>query len=300
MDSPCSSSRVKTVVVPVAGLGTRLFSATKVVPKVLLPVGRKPLILYAIEEAAKSGAECVVLVTNNNDSLVHAYFERDAGLERYFDECGRHEESALLQRICTMISIVTVKQDYPRGLADSIRCAKPIVKNEPFGVILPDALIISDRPCIGQLIESYDRLHGTVIATRRLQRHETDRYGILVVAPDTSDDGVILNVKSMVEKPKPELAPSLYGVFGRYILEPGVFEAIAAISPDQSGELQLTDALKLYCASHRVFGHLFKGDHFDTGEWLGFAQASVKCMLADPVFGSDFSKYLHTELAPRA
>jgi UTP--glucose-1-phosphate uridylyltransferase len=290
---PISASPVKKVVIPMAGRGIRLFSATKVVPKVLLPIGRKPLILYAVEEAVASGAECVILVTNPRDSLIRKYFEPDSELERLLSESGRQEDAALLRRICTMISIVIVQQDFPRGLADSIRCAQPMVKDEPFGVILPDALMIGDRPCIGQLIESYGRYHGTVIATRLLQPHETERYGILVVDQDayTADDRV-LRVRSMVEKPKPEVAPSLYGVFGRYVLEPGVFEAIDAILPDASGELQLTDALNFNCAEHGTYGHLFEGKHFDTGEWLGHAQASIECMLADPELGPAFSKYL--------
>lgn len=292
---PIFAPPVKKVVIPVAGRGIRLFSATKVVPKVLLPIGRKPLILYAVEEAVASGADCVVLVTNKIDSLVHKYFEPDSELERHLEESGHHEDAALLRRICTMISIVTAQQESPRGLGDSIRCARPLVNDEPFGLILPDALILGDRPCIGQLIESYGRYRGTVIATRRLQPYETDRYGILVVDPQASaGDGRILHVRSMVEKPRPDVAPSLYGVFGRYVLEPGVFEAIDATRPDASGEVQLTDALNLYCREHSVYGHLFRGEHFDAGEWLGFAQATAYCTLADPSLGPAFSKFLRS------
>jgi UTP--glucose-1-phosphate uridylyltransferase len=292
---PISASPVKKVVIPVAGRGIRLFSATKVVPKVLLPIGRKPLILYAVEEAVASGADCVVLVTGKKDSLVKEYFEPDSELEQHLEESGHHEDAALLRRICTMISIVSVQQEFPRGLGDSIRCAWLHVKDEPFGLILPDALMLGNRPCIGQLIESYDRYRGTVIATRRLQPNETDRYGVLVVDPDSSaNDERILRVRSMVEKPGPDNAPSLYGVFGRYVLEPGVFEAIDATLPDASGEVQLTDALNLYCREHSVYGHLFQGEHFDTGEWLGFAQATAHCMLADPSLGPAFSKFLRS------
>jgi len=286
VDSLFSSSPVKKVVIPVAGRGTRLFPATKVVPKVLLPIGRKPLIHYAVEEAVASGAECVILVTSLKDSLVREYFKPDPELQQYLEDSGRVEDAALLRRICTMTSIVTVQQDFPRGLADSIRRAQPMVKDEPFGVILPDALIIGNRPCIGQLLEAYRRYPGTFIATRRVEPHETDRYGILVIGSD--EDGVddcICEVKSMVEKPKPEHAPSLFGVFGRYILEPDVFKAIDAVRPDRYGELQLTDALNHLCGEHSVYGYLFRGEHFDTGEWLGFAQATVECLRTDPILG---------------
>jgi UTP--glucose-1-phosphate uridylyltransferase len=208
---------------------------------------------------------------------------------------GREEEAVALRSICTTIPIVTVQQQYPRGLADAIRSAKPFVKDEPFGVILPDALILGKRPCLGQLIESYDRHIGSVIATRRVQHHETDHYGILVVDSDaTAVDSLNFRVRSMVEKPTPELAPSLYGVFGRYVLDSSVFEAMDAIRPDASGELQLTDALNLLCTKHYVYGHLFEGEHFDTGEWLGFAQATLVCTLSDPKIGSAFCRYLHS------
>jgi UTP--glucose-1-phosphate uridylyltransferase len=288
---------VKKVVIPVAGRGLRLFPATKVVPKVLLPVGRKPLILYAVEEALASGADEVILVINPRDTLIPRYFEPDPELERALSESGREEDLALQRRICTMVSIVAVKQELPRGLADSIRCARPVLKDEPFGVILPDALILGARPCIGQLMESYERNRGVVIATRGLQPHETERYGILVVdQSDQPEDERTLRVLSMVEKPKPQFAPSLYGVFGRYILEPGIFELIDELRPDHSGELQLTEALNSYCARHATFGHLFEGEHFDTGEWLGFAQATVECMRRDPGIGPQFSKHLDASM----
>jgi UTP--glucose-1-phosphate uridylyltransferase len=294
-DSPFSTSPVKKVVIPIAGSGIRLFPATKAVPKVLLPIGRKPLIHYAVEEASASGAECVVLVTNQKDSQVRKYFEPNPELERYLEESGREEDVALLRHICTMTSIVTVHQDFPQGLADSIRRAQPVVKDEPFGVILPDALMIGDLPCMGQLMAAYEQCRGIVIATRHVERHETDRYGILIVGSDGSGlADRILRVNSLVEKPKPEAAPSLYGVFGRYILEPDIFNSINAIRPDSRGELQLTDALNHYCGEHSVYGYLFRGKHFDAGEWLGLAQATVECLRADPSLGPAFSRYLQS------
>jgi UTP--glucose-1-phosphate uridylyltransferase len=291
-----SASPIKKVVIPVAGRGIRLFPATKIVCKVLLPIARKPLIQYAVEEAVASGAECIILVINSRDTLVRRYFEPDYELEQLLTESGREDELALFRQICTTTSIVTVQQDSPRGLADSIRCAKSVVKDEPFGVILPDALILGDRPCIGQLIESYRRRCGTVIATRLLQPMETERYGILDIDRDVSAEDRILSVRSIVEKPKSEHAPSLYGVFGRYILEPSIFDSIDSILPDLSGELQLTDALRLCCADRQVYGYLFDGKHFDTGEWLGYAQANVECVLADPEIGPAFSNYLQYDL----
>jgi UTP--glucose-1-phosphate uridylyltransferase len=290
-----AASLVKKIVIPVAGLGTRLMPATKVVPKVLLPVGRKPLLLHAVEEAVAAGADCVVLVANRRDSLVCDYFQPNAALEDHLKQSGRDEEAASLNRVCQLISIVTVLQESPRGLADAIRCAQPIVGDQPFGVILPDALILASRPAIGQLIDQYALKPSTFIATRIVPQQETTRYGILVPGPQPAPAHPrIFPVKSLVEKPHPDAAPSRYGVFGRYILEPEIFAAIRSIHPDPSGELQLTDALNYLCSNHPVNACLFEGDHYDTGEWLGFAQANVACMLADPLYGVPFSKFLHS------
>ena len=277
--------------------------ATKVVPKVLLPIGRKPLILYAVEEAVAAGAECVVLVANRRDSLISDYFKPNAELEDHLKHTGREEEADSLDRFTQLISIVTVLQESPRGLADAIRCAQPIVGNQPFGVILPDALILSTHPAIGQLIHQFEVNPSTLIATRIVPRQETSRYGILVPrSQHSSHRPQLFPVQALVEKPRPEVAPSLYGVFGRYILQPSIFAAIQSIHPDRSGELQLTDALNHLCARYPVNACLFEGEHYDTGEWLGFAQASAACMLADPLYGGPFSKFLQSlpELAPQA
>lgn len=297
MDHLRPAAPVRQVVIPVAGRGTRLFPATKVVPKVLLPVGRRPLIHYAVEEAVHSGAERVVLVTDPNDSQVRAYFEPNPELERCLEDAGRAQDAALLRHICNAVSIVSVQQRIPRGLADSIRCAQRVLGEEPFAVILPDALILGESPCTGQLIYAYRQHGGTIIATRQVEPYETDRYGILVTGENKPDeDHRTLRVLSMVEKPKPDAAPSRYGVFGRYVLEPGIFEAISATTEDASGEVQLTDALNLFCRSHPVFGHLFEGEHFDTGGWLGLAQANAACTMADPELGAEFSRYLLSKI----
>lgn len=291
-------SPVATVVIPVAGRGTRLFPATKVVPKVLVPVGRKPLLLYAIEEAVASGAERIVVVTNHQDSLIRSFPEADSDLERTLVASGRLQDVALLRAVAAAVPIVFVRQDEPRGLADSIRCARSETGDAAFGVILPDALITGEVPCLGQLIEFYLRHPGFVIATRHLHPDETEHYGILVTERYTGGPGEsVLRVKSMVEKPKPEAAPSLYGVFGRYILEPTIFDSIDRIEPDSSGELQITDALNLCCSQHQVYGFEFTGEHFDCDEWLGYARATVDRFLADQDIGQELRAHLWTVLA---
>ena len=285
-------SKIRTIVIPVAGRGARLLPVTKGIRKELLPVGRKPLLLYAVEEATASGADCIVFVTPLNDRSVDQFFSRDEDLERYLEEHGLSEEAAALREMCTTVRFAFVRQERPRGLADAIICAREKTAGEPFGVILPDALILSRRPCIGQLMDCHDRHRGCVIGTRKINRSETTSYGVLVVEPNDGDlDSDVVRVRSLVEKPQPEVAPSLFGIFGRYILEPTIFDAIEQISAQKDEEIELTDALCLYCKDNRVFGCLFEGNHFDTGSWLGYGRAVLECLLAD--------KEIESNLPPR-
>jgi len=273
---------IDTVVIPAAGRGTRLLPVTKAVRKELLPVGRKPLLLYAVEEAIQSGAEQIVFVTAPSDQSVRQYFSRDLELEGYLKTHGRCEEAAALERLCTWAHFTFVPQEFPQGLANAILCARKATAGEPFGVILPDALILSSRPCIGQLMSCYDRQRGCVIATRTIERHETPNYGVLVLESSDSDGKAgAPRVLSLVEKPKPERAPSLHGIFVRYIFEAGIFDAIDRTSPGEGQEVQLTDAINLHCKSNAVFGCPFEGKHFDTGSWQGYSEAVIECLLAD-------------------
>jgi UTP--glucose-1-phosphate uridylyltransferase len=283
----------------VAGRGTRLLPATKAVRKELLPIGRKPLILYAVEEAATSGIDHIIFVCARSDSSLQRFFERDIQLEHFLDVHGVQGEAEKLRAMFSGLRFSFVNQSAPLGLADAIRCARPEIKDEAFGVILPDALIISQNPCIAQLAECYRRHRRPVIATRLVQMFETRRYGILVVDSERPEkDMRTVRVRSMVEKPSPQCAPSLYGVFGRYVLAPEVFDAIDNTQPDPSGELQLTDALNSYCNSNPVYGYLFEGRHIDTGNWHGFVEATIECLLADVELAPVLSRYMSPSSAP--
>ncbi len=293
-------SPVKSVVIPVAGRGTRLLPATKAVRKELLPIGRKPLILYAVEEAATSGIDHIIFVCAPSDLSLQRFFERDPELECFLDAHGSQEQAGKLRSMCAGLRFSFVNQDSPRGLADAIRCARAETKGEPFAVILPDALILNQNPCIAQLAECYRRHKGTVIATRRVQESETGRYGILVVDSERIEgDPRAVRVRSMVEKPSPQTAPSLFGVFGRYVLAPDVFDAIDNTQLDPSGELQLTDALNSYCESKPVYGHLFEGRHIDTGNWPGFVEATIECLQADVELAPILSRYIQSSSGSR-
>lgn len=285
-----SASAIDTVVIPVAGRGTRLLPATKAIRKELLPVGRKPLLFYAVEEAIASGVERIIFVTVPNDQSVSRLFSRDMELEGYLREHGRYHDAAAMERLCTSVRFTYVPQESPRGLADAILCARNETASRPFGVILPDALILSDCPCISQLMSCHSRHGGCIVATRRIERHETRSYGVLVFESGDRDiNSQDLRVRSLVEKPNPECAPSLYGIFGRYVFDPGIFDAIDRTCFGEGRELQITDALNSYCGTNTVVGHLFEGKHFDTGSWRGYGQAVLECLLADEEIGSSVS-----------
>lgn len=279
---------VRTVVIPVAGLGTRMLPATKVVCKELLPVGRKPLIQYAVEEARASGIERVVFVCRAHDTRPLRHFQSNPELEQNLREHGRMKELEELAAIGRGLSFFAVEQPEPRGLADAIRCAESVVGGEPFGVILPDALILGAKPCLAGLIRCRNRLGGAVVATRSVVPEEISRFGILEIDPEWHDpEQSSLRVLGLVEKPQPEVAPSIYGVYGRYVLPPEIFSWIDRTKPSRAGEVQLTDTLHLFCQNQPVYGVFFEGEHYDAGSWSGFAQATIACFSA--AFPQNFS-----------
>jgi len=287
-------SRIKIAVFPVAGLGTRFLPATHVIPKEMLPVSGKPLIQFAVEEAVASGLETVILVIGRGKTTVAEHFQPNVRLEELLPEQGQTKEMEQLLRLPRVADLVAVWQAEPLGLADAIRCARSIVGNEPFAVILPDAFIDADRPCIGQLINCYQKRSGCVVATRELDLSEVHRFGVLDVdpLPDSDFPGRVFRVRSLVERPKPEMAPSRYGIFGRYILQPSIFEYIDKTPLGFLGELQITDSLSLFSRDFPVYALRFEGTHYDAGDWLGFIKANIEQWLKDPVLGSQLKDYL--------
>jgi UTP--glucose-1-phosphate uridylyltransferase len=288
--------RIRKVVIPAAGVGTRSLPATKVVPKEMLPVSGKPLIQFAVEEAVASGIETVILVISSGKSLVTEHFQRNAGLEKLLLQRGQVEELEQIIALSAQAEVVTVWQEAPRGVADAIRCARSVVGDEVFGVILPDALIASARPCIRQLMDCYQKYPGCVIATREVSRSEVRRFGMLDVTPLSSPDSLsrVFRVNSLVERPEPDSAPSRYGIFGRYIFEPEIFECIDATVAGFGGELQVTDSLALFSRRSPVYACCFEGTHYDAGDRFGFLQANIEYSLKDPVISCQLKHYLAT------
>lgn len=288
------SSRIRKVVIPAAGLGTRLLPFTKVVPKEMLPIGNKPLIQYAVEEAVSSGISEVILVTAPERLTIERHFSRDLPLERFLEQRGRKSDLEMVRSLAGISHVRTVCQDQPNGLGHAVRCVRQTVGDEPFAMILPDALIISSPPCLRQLIDCYQEFPGSYVATREVDVEEFGRFGILKVSPAAGAPrgGRLYRVEGLVEKPSPAAAPSRFGIFGRYLFEPRIFECLDHTPPDHNGEIQITDALALYCREYPLYAFCFEGAHYDVGNKLGFLQASVSVALTDHEIAGAFRRFL--------
>jgi UTP--glucose-1-phosphate uridylyltransferase len=278
------SSKIRKVVIPAAGLGTRFLPATKVVPKELLPIAGKPLIQFAVEEAAASGMETVVLVLSGSKGLLAEYFRRNFALEAILSQRGRHDDAELIRQLSHLAEVRTVWQEAPVGLADAVRCAQPLLEDEAFAVILPDALIDSSAPCLSQLLGCYEKHPGCIVATQLVDASEVERFGILdlLSIPDPCCGGRTQRVTSLTERPRPGTTLSRQGIFGRYILEPEIFAAVERTSPALGGELQLTDSLSRCCGPVPLYAYSFEGRHYDCGSPLGFLEATIAYALKDP------------------
>jgi UTP--glucose-1-phosphate uridylyltransferase len=284
------SRRIRKAVFPVAGLGTRFLPATKSMPKEMLPVVDKPLIQYAVEEAQAAGIEEFIFVTGRGKSAIEDHFDRSFELEHQLELKGRTEFLELVRHWMPPAGqIAYTRQREPLGLGHAVWCARNFVDNEPFAVLLADDLILADRPVLKQMVDAFDETGGNVVAVMDVPREHTSRYGILDVA---SDDGRLIEAKGIVEKPKPELAPSTASVVGRYILLPRVFDHLSGQKPGAGGEIQLTDALARMIGETPFHGLRYQGTRFDCGDKLGFLQATIAFALARPDLGDAFRDHL--------
>ncbi|HTR67445.1 MAG TPA: UTP--glucose-1-phosphate uridylyltransferase [Terriglobales bacterium] len=288
------SSPIRKAVIPAAGLGIRFLPVTKVVPKEMLPVAARPLIQYAVEEAAASGIESVVLVVSRGKGLLAEYFHRNRPLENALARRGQEGELEAIRRLSELVEIRTVWQQELLGLADAVRTARSFIGDAPFAVILPDALIDAPVPCLRQMMDCYEQHRGCIVATQMVEPAEVERYGILDVMPmrDPCCGGRTMNVTSLIERPRPGTTASRYGVFGRYILEPEIFASIEHTRPGFNGELQLTDALNLCSAHVPLYAYCFEGRHYDAGSKLGLLQANIAYTLKDPELSGPLREHL--------
>ena len=288
--------RVRKAVIPVAGLGTRFLPATKAMPKEMLTLVDKPLIEYAVEEAVASGIEEIILVTGAGCGPIVAHFARNPGLERELRRRGKAAEARLVAKLGRLARVQTVRQAAPRGLGHAVGCARRLVGREPFAVLLPDDLIDAAVPCTKQLVEIHAALGGSVIATQRVEGKAIERFGVMAVAPAAAPRAKwrnrLFRVRDLVEKPGLAQAPSPWIVVGRYILEPEVFDFIAATRPGKGGEIQLTDALRRAARERAVHALAFAGVRHDAGDKLGFLRATLYYARKHPELGPAFREAL--------
>jgi UTP--glucose-1-phosphate uridylyltransferase len=285
------SKKVRTAVFPAAGQGTRFLPATKVIPKEMLALVDKPIIQYGVEEAIASGIEHIIFVTGRGKGAMEDHFDISFELDTMLERRGKHELLAVSRGVSSMARISSVRQKEPLGLGHAVLCAKQLVGDEPFAVILPDDVIDAETPCLKQMIGVFDEQGGSVLATMTIDGPAISAYGVLAGSQDPNNP-CLYNCTGMVEKPKLADAPSNQAIIGRYVLTPRVFELLERTAPGAGGEIQLTDGIKALVAEEKVFGYTFEGKRFDAGDKFGMLQATVEFALKRPEFADKFREYL--------
>ena len=280
---------VRKAVVLAAGYGTRLLPATKAQPKEALPLVDKPIIQYTVEEAAASGLDEVIIVTSSGKRAVEDHFDRSLELEQALLAKGDHKRLEEIRRITDLAHIVYVRQKEQRGIGDAVLTVRKVVGDEPFVLFFPDDVIVADVPVARQLLNVFEAHGGSVLAVEEVPREDVESYGIVDGEP--VGEGVY-RVRGLVEKPKPEEAPSNLGIVGRYVLTPEIFDVLARTPPGKAGEIQITDGLALLLRQQPMFAYQFQGRRYDTGRPVGLIKASVELALLRPDIGPELRRYL--------
>lgn len=283
--------KVRKAVIPAAGLGTRFLPATKAMPKEMLPIVDKPTIQFIVEEAKKAGIEDILIVNGKNKRSIENHFDSNPELEQDLKKTGKIELLNLTQEVTDLgVNLYYTRQPYPAGLGDAIYRARSFVGNEPFVVMLGDDLMRDKVPLTKQLMNDYDKTHASTIAVMKVPHEEVSKYG--VIAPEDEIEPGLINVKSFVEKPAVEDAPSDYAIIGRYLLTPEIFDILEHTKPGRGGEVQLTDAIDTMNKTQRVFAHVFKGQRFDVGNKEGYLETSIQYGLRHPETRDALKKYI--------
>lgn len=284
--------KVRKAVFPAAGLGTRFLPATKAQPKEMLPLVDKPIIQYGVEEAVASGCDQIIIVTGRGKSAIEDHFDVSYELEKMLEERGKTDLLKIVRQISDLIHIAYVRQKEALGLGHAVLTARELVGDEPFAVLLADDVIDAEVPCLKQMMEVFNKMQCSVLATQVVEGPGISAYGVLEGKPVPGSNGKLYEVMSLVEKPRPEEAPSNLAVIGRYILTPTVFETLSDIKAGAGGELQLTDGLKQLLKKEKIYGYVFEGKRHDTGDKLGFLKATVEFALKRADLGGPLRQYL--------
>ena len=281
--------KLRKAVIPVAGLGTRFLPATKTVPKELLPIVDIPSIQYVVQEAVDAGIEEIIFVTGRGKDGIEDHFDEAPELEQVLAERGQVEMVKMLRRIAEMTEVVSVRQKKPLGLGHAVLCARDLVGDEPFAVMLADDLIDSDIPCIRQLSEIFQETHESVIALMEVPQSDVHQYGVI---KGTRLKQGLYQVEATIEKPPSAEAPSRMAIIGRYVLRPEIFSILQNLPSGKGGEIQLTDGLSQLVRDRKVYGCEFAGDRYDIGDKFGFVRATVAYALKRPDLKDKVLEYL--------
>lgn len=283
---------VRKAVFPVAGLGTRFLPATKVMPKEMLPINDRPLIQHVYEEAREAGIEEFIFVTGRYKEMLEEHFDFQPELEQTLESRGKED---MLQKVrdseIPAGKLFLTRQPKPLGLGHAVWCAAKLVGDEPFAILLPDDIVNYEKGCLAQMIDTYNQHGGNIVAVKDVPRAETSKYGILDIEKEMGDT---VSIKGLVEKPKPENAPSTLSIIGRYILQPEIFNHLSAFEKGAGNEIQLTDAMAKLLGKQPFHGLRFKGQHFDCGGRLGFIAANLAYGLKDKEIGKGVQALLDT------
>ena len=282
-------TKVRKAVIPAAGLGTRFLPATKSQPKEMVPVIDKPTIQYVVEEAVGAGITDILVITGRGKRAIEDHFDRNFELEFYLEQGKKDEELEQVQAISEMADIHYIRQRDPLGLGHAVSVARQHVGSEPFAVLLGDDIMVDDAKLLRSMLDVYERYGRSVVAVLEVAREDIKNYGC--VTPEMMEENLV-RVRSIVEKPKPEEAPSNLAVIGRYVFTPEIFDALDRITPGAGGELQLTDAMSLLLETQTVFGYSFETGRYDIGKKIDFLRATVELALDRPDLGDEFKAFL--------
>ncbi|GAB6113334.1 UTP--glucose-1-phosphate uridylyltransferase GalU [Desulfomicrobium escambiense] len=287
--------QVRKVVIPVAGWGTRSLPATKNVPKEILPVFRKPSIQYIVEEAIASGLSDVVFVNNQNKRIIEDHFDYNLALEQLLERKGQTDLLAEVRKVAMMANIIVVRQKEQLGLGHAVLCAKEVVKDEPFAVMVGDDLMFNRDPGINQLLEVWKNERMPVVGVMEVPRDRVSKYGIIDAEEFAPG---LYRIRGVKEKPDMESAPSRLALVGRYVLTPEVFKHLEGLKPDHTGEIQLTDALQSMARENRLLAVKLRGQRFDVGDWVDYLTANIYFALQDEDLRYDLIARLRELIPP--
>lgn len=285
--------KVRKAIIPAAGLGTRFLPATKAMPKEMLPIVDKPTIQYIIEEAIESGIEDIIIVTGKGKRAIEDHFDHAFELEQNLIEREKLDLLEEVRRTSKMVDIHYIRQKEPKGLGHAVWCARKFIGDEPFAVLLGDDIVQSEVPCLKQMIDLYERYHSSIIGVQPVSYEEVSRYGIIDGQPLNDR---FYNVKTLVEKPNKNEAPSNLAIMGRYILTPSIFNILDVQAPGAGGEIQLTDAIATLNTHEAVYAYHFEGRRYDVGEKIGFIKTTIEFALQREDLREELLAYLRSIL----